>query len=140
MRISDWSFHTCALPIFLPVSDEHPEMADVLADFEALGEDFAFDDVVVNAWAGVTIFGLAAEQANDLTGPSIRAALDSMGEFDIEVVPPLSFQAPVDGIPTFERTFTNQVIFNRAEDGRSGERRAGTECVSTGRSRWTPFL
>src|SRR3546814_3701510 len=92
-------------------------MADVLADFEALGEDFAFDDVAVNAWAGVTIFALAAEQAADLTGPSIRAALDRMGELDIEVVPPLSFQAPVDGIPTFERTFNNQVIFNRVEDG-----------------------
>src|SRR3546814_13458975 len=50
---------------FLPVSEEHPEMADVLADFEALGEDFAFDDVAVNAWAGVTIFALAAAQRSE---------------------------------------------------------------------------
>src|SRR3546814_20047490 len=95
-------------------------MADVLADFEALGEDFAFDDVAVNAWAGVTIFALAAEQAADLTGPSIRAALDRMGELDMEVVPPLSIQAPVDGITTFQGTVNNQVIFNRVEDGGAG--------------------
>src|SRR3546814_158256 len=86
---------------FLPVSEEHPEMADVLADFQALGGEFAFDDVAVNAWAGVTIFALAAEQAADLTGPSIRAALDRMGELDIAVVPPLSFPSPVAGLPPF---------------------------------------
>ena len=37
---------------FLPVSDEYDEMADVVADFDASGEEFAYDDVAVNAWAG----------------------------------------------------------------------------------------
>src|SRR3546814_14408122 len=31
------------------------------------------------------------------------------------------------------------VDLNRAEDDRSEERRVGKECVSTGRSRWSPY-
>lgn len=102
---------------FLPVRDDQPAMAEVLADFEALGEDFTWDDVAVNAWAGVRLVALAAEQADDLTGPAVRAALDALGEIDLGILPPFSFQSPVSGIPTFERTFNNQVIFNQVRDG-----------------------
>ncbi len=102
---------------FLPVSDEYDEMADVVADFDASGEEFAYDDVAVNAWAGVQIFALAAAEASDLTGPSITAALEELGEIDLGIIPPFSFQEPLVGIPTFERTFNTHVLFNQVEDG-----------------------
>lgn len=102
---------------FLPVSDEYPEMADVVADFDAAGQEFAYDDVAVNAWAGVQIFALAAAEAPDVDGASITAALEELGEIDLGIVPPFSFQEPLVGIPTFERTFNTNVLFNQVEDG-----------------------
>src|SRR3546814_10054330 len=35
--------------------------------------------------------------------------------------------------------FYDRLVFERAEDGRSEERRVGKECVSTCRSRWSPY-
>src|SRR3546814_17138227 len=60
-----------------------------------------------------------------------------LGQFDLVGIPP----AP-RGVPQIEVTFdidANGIVSVHAKDKRSEERRVGKECVSTCRSRWSPY-
>src|SRR3546814_20592090 len=115
MRISDWSSDVCSSDLTLP--------AEATDDPATIGPvDFAL--FAVKLWDTET----AAAQCRPLIGP------------DTAVV---SLQNGVDSEPALARILgAGHVVAGVAEISaahRSEERRVGKECVSTYRSRWSPY-
>src|SRR3546814_14198155 len=70
-----------------------------------------------------------------------RILVDGMRELGFETLLPDRLQAPI--IVTFhmpaDPRFKFDTFYDRLRDQRSEERRVGKECVSTCRSRWSPY-
>src|SRR3546814_13016802 len=81
---------------------------------------------------GIFYFYAQSCGACDIFAPILRSLADGSG-FNVVAV-------SMDGGPN--RVFPNYVVDvgQHAKMGRSEERRVGKECVSTCRSRWSPYL
>src|SRR3546814_16009989 len=141
MRISDWSSDVCSSDLIL-----HLRRRDILA----AADDHVLDPVLDEDEAlGVDIAAVAGQQAGGaerlggglgLAPIAFHPGLTGDDEFAVlprrqlvsGLVDPDDFE-PRPGAPARPRLAGTVVFF------RSDERRAGKECVSTGRTRWAPF-
>src|SRR3546814_18799776 len=125
MRISDWSSDVCSSVLTAPkpaatpatISDAAKEVAKTVGE-AALP--------IAKAVAPIAA-GLPPETA-------VRAALDLAGptrqNSELQITPPARSLAS---------TKREGPLFDQARSFRSEERRVGKECVSTCRSRWSPY-
>src|SRR3546814_20261345 len=120
MRISDWSSDVCASDRGIDAGNDAPVVADVL-EVAGLAED-----------APVSVKGetLALQEAL-----RERYEIAQASPRFIEHWAKLSGSAELGRLLGEERA-AERVAFLRE---RSEERRVGTECVSTCRSRWSPY-
>src|SRR3546814_19803789 len=111
MRISDWSSDVC--------SSDLPNDAALVAD----GSDTLDIQVDANADSGPTGVGGVDDGDSD----DLSVTIDDISDDDASG----SFQAGESGTITVTATFDDSL--------RTEERRVGKGCVSTCRSRWTPY-
>src|SRR3546814_12438228 len=118
MRISDWSSDVCSADLFAPPGAVDLGIADRPDPF------FADNN-----------FGPPIIGADGATRETARSQRSDQGEFDrrYHVVAP--GRSDRRDAVVFARTILNAMIIG----ARSEERRVGKECVSTCRSRWSPY-
>src|SRR3546814_11574019 len=112
MRISDWSSDVCS-------SDLQPVGYLVLAQ----NADDAAHDYSVS---------VRVERSRDMLAPVPRLRSGRTGAANIN---PWPFSVP----PSLRGTSRPSQAYSPAARARSEERRVGKECVSTCRSRWSPY-
>src|SRR3546814_17292787 len=114
MRISDWSSDVCS-------SDLNADEALVSTEDRAVEHHRAVALAILADIAGVEALG---HHAVGLDRPALPGAADRVGQVGFELG---RIESPL------ARQFFPAIFL-----GRSEERRVGTECVSTCRSRWSP--
>src|SRR3546814_15559701 len=118
MRISDWSSDVCS-------SDLVEEAKSLATELETV-EGMQFDRGYLSPY-----FVTNAEKPKvELEDPYILIHEKKLS--NLQALIPLLEQVVQSGRPL--------IIIAEDVEGRSEERRAGTECVSTCRSRWTPYI
>src|SRR3546814_12487087 len=101
------------------------DSAERVRALEAFHSRYAHDQLVIDKW-----FSTQALSTRDDT---FKAVVALTGHPDFTVENPNRLRALVGGFDD------NQRAFHSADGERSEERRVGKECVSTCRSRWTPY-
>src|SRR3546814_14042838 len=121
MRISDWSSDVCSSDL---------SVSNVLFELLAAG---ALSAVLVPTFVDLLDQG-DDEGAEEVAGGVLGVAVVVLGVVSLVgiVAAPLLARALTVGVPA------DTVEDQRGPITRSEERRGGKECVSTGRSRWSP--
>src|SRR3546814_14676910 len=129
MRISDWSSDVCSSDLQLPCVAEHPRRGEaelhLRAGEHALGIDFdAVGDLILRRTENIIAFQRGLE---------IIVGREIIGVARPHIVAQRAVGGVIDAVVDPRRRRRSRT------DQRSEERRVGKECVSTFRSRWSPY-
>ena len=107
---------------FLAVSNfYYPSTGEEVAvqaeeDIHDMDSGASVDDSSLNSYAAVLVFAQAAEQADEITGPGVLNALNSMDSFDVGLFPAVDL-ADAGFIEAFPRVAASVLPVYRAEGG-----------------------
>lgn len=103
---------------YLPPTTDGNEAVDAYKDaVDAIDPEGPKNDFSVLGYLGVQLFAQAADGLSEVTGESLREVLDSGREFELGLVPPISFTDPSTAIEGTSRMFNTAVVYSELRDG-----------------------
>jgi ABC-type branched-subunit amino acid transport system substrate-binding protein len=103
---------------FRPASDDDPATRAFVRDMQASAPDAVKDDFAADAWAGVQVFARAARDCATVDAACVARALGRVPQYELGVLPPLSFVKP-GPVPPAPRVVNTSVIYLRVQDGKA---------------------
>src|SRR3546814_13381289 len=130
MRISDWSSDVCSSDL---QTGGHGQFGDVHVEIRPLprGKGFEFVDKVVGGSVPRQYIGAVEHGTKEYLS---RGPLG----FPVVAVSVTLYDGQHHSVDSSDQAFKTVARMAMSE-GRSAERRVGKECVSTCRSRWSPY-
>src|SRR3546814_15569039 len=137
MRISDWSSDVGSYDLLRGTVSQATRAPNITELYSPQSQDLPS---VTDPCAGITKADTGTTAERCRAAPGVQSNIDANGEFTLNTADNQGVSGFAGGNPDLDeevgKSYTVGLVW---QPSRSEERRVGKECVSTCRSRWSPY-